>query len=85
MSSADWREMAYESAYTEAYRSLERRRAEDTTFKPEELKGLMKHLYFRDGSNWEGRGEVQDLHMKGIIDAHEHFLLKWEEDERVRS
>jgi hypothetical protein len=85
MSSADWREMAYESAYTEAYRSLERRRAENADFSPDDLRELMKHLYFRDGSNWEGRGEVQDLHMKGIIEAHEHFLVKWEQGIDVRA
>lgn len=77
--------MAYESAYTEAYRSLERRRAEDANFTPEELKGLMKHLYFRDGSNWEGRGEVQDLHMKGILDAHEHYLFRLEQEVGIRT
>ena len=79
MSSTDWREMAYESAYTEAYRSLERRRAADASFTTENLKGVLKHLYFSDGSDWVGRGEVQDLHIKGVIEAHEHFLTKWEQ------
>ncbi|MDX9958439.1 MAG: hypothetical protein AB7T74_11210 [Clostridia bacterium] len=85
MSSTDWREMAYESAYTEAYRSLERRHAEDPDFTPEDVKGVLKHLYFSDGSDWVGRGEVQELHMKGVIEAHEHFLLKWEQGKESRS
>jgi len=85
MSSTDWREMAYESAYTEAYRSLERRRAEDASLIPEDLKGVLKHLYSSDGSDWVGRGEVQDLHLKGVIEAHEHFLIKWEQGHEDRA
>jgi len=77
MSMTAWRDAAYNESYDKTYRSLERRRAEDQTFKISDLAGILEHLYVQDGNDQGGRGSLQDALLQSMIDAHEHFLSAW--------
>jgi hypothetical protein len=78
MSSTAWMELKYDETFAETLRSLERRRLEDPAFTLEDARGILNHLYVNDGNNWVGRGELQDIILKAIIDAHESFIHAWE-------
>jgi hypothetical protein len=78
MTSTAWMESKYDETYAETLRSLERRRAEDPSFTLEDARGVLSHLYVNDGNNWVGRGELQDIILRAIIDAHEGFIMTWE-------
>lgn len=84
MTSIDWKDTAYDEAYAQTLASLERRKVEDASFRPDDVRGVLKHLYVQDGNDWVGRGELQDLIMAATIAAHESFLATWERDRRER-
>ena len=77
MSSTAWMGLKYDETFAETLRSLERRRAEDPAFTLEDARGVLKHMYVNDGNDWGGRGELQDIVLKAIIDAHESFIQAW--------
>lgn len=78
MSSTEWIRSKYDETFRDTVSSLERRRAEDKGFSPDDAKGVLKHLYVSDGNNWIGRGELQDTIMQATIDAYEAFIGSWE-------
>lgn len=77
MSSTAWMGLKYDETFAETLRSLERRRAEDPSFTLEDARGVLKHMYVNDGNDWGGRGELQGIILKAIIDAHESFIQAW--------
>jgi hypothetical protein len=36
-----------------------------------------------DGSDWVGRGALQDVVMQATIAAYEHVIAQWEKEERL--
>jgi len=78
VSSIEWKEKAYDDAYSETLASLERKRAEDPGFSADDARGVLKHLYIQDGNDWVGRGELQDISIRATIDAYERFIAEWE-------
>jgi hypothetical protein len=78
MSESDkWRDLKYQETFDQTLLGLERRRAADPKFTIEDVEGTLKHLYIMDGSDWYGRGELQDCISYATIAAHEHFLAEW--------
>jgi hypothetical protein len=75
--STQWRDIKYQEVFEQELRGLERRRASDQRLQPEDLEGLLAHLYIMDGADWGGRGELQDIIMAATIAAHEHFIAEW--------
>jgi hypothetical protein len=72
-----WRETKYRETFEREFRGLERRRAADPACTLEALEGTLKHLYLMDGSDWIGRGELQDTVMAATIAAYEAFIAGW--------
>jgi hypothetical protein len=76
-SSTDWRDIKYRETFEEELRGLQRRRASDSALTIEDIEGTLKHLYIMDGSDWVGRGGVQDMAMAATIAAYERFIAEW--------
>ena len=76
-SSVDWKAVKYEEAFKEELRGLERRRELDPRFTIVELEGVLHHLYIKEGQNWDGRGDVQDISIAATIAAYECFIAQW--------
>jgi len=76
-SSTDWKDRKYAETFEEELRGLERRRAADPACTIADLEGILKQLYIMDGSDWLGRGGVQDAVMAATIAAYEHFIASW--------
>jgi hypothetical protein len=78
MSSTEaWRDIKYNETFEEELRGLERRRAANSNCTIADIEGTLKNLYIMDGSDWGGRGSVQDTAMAATIAAYEHFLACW--------
>jgi len=80
VSSIEWKDKAYDDAYSETLASLARKRTEDPAFSAEDARGVLKHLYIQDGNDWGGRGELQDITIRATIDAYERFIAEWVSD-----
>jgi hypothetical protein len=77
MSTTQWREKRFSDTYDETFIGLERRREKDSSFTLAEAEGILKHLYIQEGSDWVGRGELQDTVLGAAIAAHEQFITAW--------
>ncbi|MDR1949968.1 MAG: hypothetical protein LBQ38_11300 [Spirochaetaceae bacterium] len=77
MSSADWRDVKYHETFKQEVQGLLRRRKADSKCRPEDLEGILRHLYHMDGSDWGGRGEVQDITLAATIAAYEYIITEW--------
>jgi hypothetical protein len=75
--STDWRDVKYDNIFEQELRGLRRRRESDPGCTIADLEGMLRHLYIMDGSDWIGRGEVQDIIMTATIAAYEHFIAEW--------
>ena len=74
MGSADWQETTYTDTYQKEIRGLRRRLASDPSCTAEDLEGILKSLYIMDGSDWQGRGEVQSINLAAAIAAYEEII-----------
>ena len=72
--SVDWQETTYRETYEKEIRGLRRRLASDPGCTAEDLEGTLKSLYFMDGSDWIGRGEVQSISLLATIAAYEEII-----------
>ena len=75
--SVEWRDVKYNEVYEQELRGLERRRSADKACTVNDLRNILDSLYIMDGSDWYGRGEVQDIIMAATIAAYEHFIAEW--------
>jgi len=75
--STDWRDIKYQEVFEQEFRGLERRRIADQNCTPEDLSGILETLYLSDGSDWIGRGELQDVILSATIAAYECFISEW--------
>jgi hypothetical protein len=85
-SSVEWRDIKYDEVFEQEIRGLERRRLSDSACTVEDLERVLQHLYIMDGSDWYGRGAVQDITMAATIAAYEHVIAQWKakpEDRRA--
>ncbi|MCL2093233.1 MAG: hypothetical protein FWH12_03470 [Treponema sp.] len=76
--STDWKEITYQKTFDQELAGLERRRERDPRCTIEDIQGVLKHLYIKDGGDGLGRGEVQELQMAATLAAHEYFIAQWE-------
>lgn len=81
--SINWQEEKYQEVYEQEVRGLERRKIHDSTCTVKDVKGILTHLYNMDGSDWVGRGALQDVVMQATIAAYEHVIAQWEKEERL--
>lgn len=82
--SDNWRDLKYQEVFEQEIRGLEKRRISDPNCTIEDLEGILKHLYIMDGSDWIGRGDLQDTIMYATIAAYEHFIEEWKAENRVK-
>lgn len=75
--SADWRDAKYNEVLDQELVGLERRREADASLTAEDLEAQLKHLYIMEGSDWAGRGELQDIVLAATIAAYESFIGSW--------
>jgi hypothetical protein len=75
--SEEWREIKYRETFEEETRGLERRKTADPLCTVEDLEGILKALYIMDGSDWGGRGDLQDTALTATIAAYEQFIANW--------
>jgi hypothetical protein len=75
--SVAWRDAKYNEVFEQELRGLHRRRSSDSNCRPEDIEGILKSLYIMDGSDWIGRGELQDIIIAATIAAYEHFVKEW--------
>jgi len=81
-SSTEWQDRKYTETFEDELRGLERRRAVDPNCTIDDIKGILEHLYIMDGSDWLGRGGVQDAVMYATIAAYEHFIADWQAEKK---
>jgi hypothetical protein len=74
--SEDWRDALYRKIFDDEYRGLERRLASDKSCGVGDLSGMLRRFYEMEGSDWLGRGEVQNLTLSATIAAYESFIEK---------
>ncbi|MDR2049343.1 MAG: hypothetical protein LBP69_07795 [Treponema sp.] len=74
--SEDWKETTYREALERELCGLERRLESDPLCSAEELEGVLNHLYVMLGSDWGGRGEVQNICLEAAIAAHEETIAR---------
>jgi hypothetical protein len=74
--SADWRDATYREALETELRGLRRRLESDPRCTADELEGTLKHLYVMEGSDWAGRGEVQNAGLSACIAAYEEIIAE---------
>lgn len=77
----EWRDVKYRETFDQEMRGLARRRQSDPVCKVEDLEGILKNLYIMDGSDWGGRGDVQDTVMAATIAAYENFISLWRQEQ----
>ncbi|MDR3356589.1 MAG: hypothetical protein LBO04_05305 [Spirochaetaceae bacterium] len=70
----DWRDLLYQKTFDDEYRGLERRRAADKNCGADDLTAMLRRLYEMEGSDWLGRGEVQNVTIAATIAAYESFI-----------
>jgi hypothetical protein len=75
-SSEDWKEITYREALERELRGLERRLESDPRCTAKELEGTLRHLYVMLGSDWGGRGELQNICLEAAIAAHEETIAR---------
>jgi hypothetical protein len=73
-STQDWRDALYQKTFDDEYRGLERRSASGNNFGADDIAGMLRHLYEMEGSDWLGRGEVQNITLSATIAAYESFM-----------
>jgi hypothetical protein len=76
-SSTEWQDKKYTETFESELRGLERRRASDPGCTIADVEGILKNMYIMDGSDWLGRGSVQDVIMAATLAAYEHFIADW--------
>ncbi len=82
-SAVEWQELKYKEVFEQELRGLERRKAYDPSCTIEDLRATLQHLYIMEGSDWGGRGVVQDTILKATIAAYEQFLAEWEIQQKI--
>jgi hypothetical protein len=75
-SSEDWKEITYRETLERELRGLARRLAANPPCSVEELEGTLRHLYTMSGSDWGGRGEVQNICLEATIAAYEETIAQ---------
>jgi hypothetical protein len=75
--SIKWRNIKYDEVFDQELRGLERRRSFDLSCTIEDISNVLDGLYILDGSDWQGRGDLQDIIMAATIAAYEHFVTQW--------
>jgi hypothetical protein len=80
---ADWRDAKYDEILDQETRGLERRRASDPACSVEDLEAILLNLYHQDGSDWVGRGNLQDTVMAATIAAYEAFIHAWKTERQA--
>ncbi|MCL1815834.1 MAG: hypothetical protein FWG27_08470 [Treponema sp.] len=78
--STDWMDESYRESYEEELRGIRRRLASDPSCSAEDLQGTLKNLYIMEGSDWQGRGEVQNTSLAAIIAAYETVIGELQND-----
>ena len=78
MNSIDWQETTYRETYEKETAGLRRRLASDPSCTAGDLEGILKSLYIMDGSDWQGRGEVQSIYLAATIAAYEDIIEELE-------
>ena len=76
-SSTDWIDVKYGEVFEQELRGLERRRQSDPGCTVQDIEGVLEQLYLMDGSDWLGRGQLQDIIMAATIAAYENFIHQW--------
>jgi len=72
-----WEESLYNKTYNDELRAIENRILHTKCAKAD-LESTLKSLYITEGSDWIGRGKVQDLTMRATIAAYETAIGGWE-------
>ena len=78
--SEEWREVKYKEVFEEEIRGLKRRRQSDPGCKIEDIEGVLKNLYIKDGADIDGRGSLQDTIIAATIAAYELFIDNWRQE-----
>lgn len=68
----------YKKIFEQEFSGLEKRRANDRLFTPDDLKRQLNDLYEAQGGDWLGRGEVGNVTYDATIAAFESFCAAWE-------
>ncbi|MDR0685358.1 MAG: hypothetical protein LBF83_09565 [Spirochaetaceae bacterium] len=71
-----WRGALYQKTFDDEYRGLRRRCASGKSCDTDDLRGMLKYLYEMEGSDWLGRGEVQNITLAATIAAYESFIRR---------
>ncbi|MCL2069952.1 MAG: hypothetical protein FWH19_03070 [Treponema sp.] len=78
-SSVDWKDAKYNEVFEEELRGLSRRREFDSGCTVKDLEAVLRNLYIMEGSDINGRGQLQDTIMAARIAAYERFIAEWKQ------
>jgi len=73
--SEEWRDITYSETFEQELRGLERRAQSDASCTVSDLEGILQNLYRMEGSDWGGRGELQNTILAATIAAYEHYIV----------
>ncbi|MDR0402749.1 MAG: hypothetical protein LBH35_04070 [Treponema sp.] len=83
--SEGWKETTYREALERELRGLERRLESDPRCGAEELEAVLRHLYVMLGSDWGGRGEVQNLCLEAAVAAYEETIARLKNSQALKT
>ncbi|GFO68613.1 hypothetical protein GMLC_21920 [Geomonas limicola] len=64
----------YDSTFESVYEALVEMVRKDPRWALQQIRGILKSLYVRQGNDWSGRGVVSDTGIDASIAAHESIL-----------
>jgi len=76
MCSSKYLEQLYDSTFESVYEALADLARRDPMCAVQQIRGILKSLYVRQGNDWAGRGVVGDTGIDASIAAHESMLAE---------
>ena len=70
----EWRDITYTETFEQELRGIQRRMETDPSCTIADLEGILRNLYHMEGSDWGGRGELQNTILAATIAAYERFI-----------
>ena len=75
----EWEQQYHEDKIEETMKYLKNRRQRDPLFTKEACEKTLETLYENQGSNWIGKGSMQEMKEAATVVAYELFLSNWED------
>ena len=75
----EWEQQYHEDKIEETMKYLKHRRQHDPMFTKEACEKVLETLYENQGSNWIGKGSMQEMKEAATVVGYELFLANWDD------